>query len=170
LVEEILLMKVRHYVIGAGLVITLVVSGTVTPGQAQERATVIPASAEEARRQEKVFSFLQDYFSALAKGEVAKLTAYHPSLTPDNLETLRDYFAHTIRDLHIHLQDVRVQVVDNTAKFAFYRTDRFIDRPTNRPVEKSIQLSTTLVQGASGWRLAGLDQVAFALGGKTKVG
>lgn len=158
-------MKMRHAIVSLGFfVVSLSVCGFAAPGLAQERAVVVPASPAEVRKQEAVFVFLQEYFSALAKGEVEKLAAYHPSLTPEQLGILRDYFAHTIRDLHIRLQDVQVQVVANTATVAFSRTDRFIDRPTSRPVEKSIQLSTTLVQGGSGWRLAGLDQVAFALG------
>jgi hypothetical protein len=129
-----------------------------------ERAIVIPASPEEAHQQAAVFSFLQAYFSALAKGEVENIARYHPSLTPAQLDILRDYFAQTIRDLHIALQQVRVSVVANTATVSFYRTDQFVDRPTNRPVKKGIYLSTTLVQGVNGWQLAGLDQVAFALG------
>ncbi|MGH7966959.1 MAG: hypothetical protein ACRERD_34910 [Candidatus Binatia bacterium] len=164
-------MKVRRYMASMGLFAVLSFSGAVAPGQAQEWATVIPASPAEARQQQEVFAFLQEYFSALAKGEVAKLTTYHPSLTPEQLETLRAYFASTIRDLHIRLQDVRVQVTADRALIAFSRTDQFIDRPTGRAVKKSIQLSTMLVQGASGWRLAGLDQVAFALSGsKTRIG
>lgn len=157
-------MKTSHTVVGAGLfVVFLSLFGVVAPGLAQERAVVVPASPDEARRQEAVFTFLQEYFSALAKGDVEKLAIYHPSLTPQQLDILRDYFAHTIRDLHIRLQDVRIQVLAGTATIAFSRTDQFIDRPTSRPVEKSIQLSMTLVQGGSGWQLAGLDQVAFAL-------
>src|SRR5713226_6952859 len=152
-------MKMRHTVVGLGFfVVSLSVCGFAAPGLAQERAVVVPASPDEARQQGAVFAFLQEYFSALAKGEVEKLALYHPSLTPEQLGILRDYFAHTIRDLHIRLQDVRVQVAANTATVAFARTDRFIDRPTSRPVEKSIQLLTTLVQGSNGWRLAGLDQ------------
>src|SRR5215470_13543822 len=148
-------MKMRHAVAGLGFFIAAFsVSGYGSPGLAQESAVVVPASPEEVRRQEAVFDFLQEYFSALAKGEVEKLALYHPSLTPEQLDILRDYFAYTIRDLHIRLQDVRVRVVANTATVAFSRTDRFIDRPTSRPVEKSVQLSTTLVQGGSGWRLA----------------
>ena len=159
-------MKMRHAVVSLGfLVVSLSVFGFAAPGLAQERAVVVPASPDEARQQAAVFTFLQEYFSALAKGEVEQLATYHPSLTPEQLGILRDYFAHTIRDLHIRLQDVRIRMVANTATVAFSRTDRFIDRPTSRPVEKSIQLSTTLVQGGSGWRLAGLDQVAFALAG-----
>jgi len=157
-------MKTSHTVVGVGLfVVFLSLFGVVAPGLAQERAVVVPASPDEARRQEAVFTFLQEYFAALAKGEVEKLAVYHPSLTPEQLGILRDYFAYTVRDLHIRLQDVHVQVTASTATVAFSRTDRFVDRPTSRPVEKSIQLSTTLVQGGSGWRLAGLDQVAFAL-------
>lgn len=127
------------------------------------RATIMPASPEETRHKEDVFTFLQDYFSALAKGEVAKLTAYHPSLTAEQLDLLRDYFTHTVRDLHIRLERVHVQVAANTATVTFYRTDQFIDRPTGRSVKKGIELSTLLVQGPNGWRLPGFDQIAFAL-------
>lgn len=159
-------MKMCRAVVGLGLfVVSLSILGFAIPGLAQERAVIVPASADEARRQQAVFVFLQEYFSALAKGEVEKLALYHPSLRPEQLDVLRDYFAHTIRDLHIRLQDVRIQIVANMATVAFSRTDRFIDRPTSRPVKKSIQLSTTLVQWGSGWQLAGLDQVAFALAG-----
>ena len=156
-------MTIRQCVVGLSFVFSLSVFGLATPGLAQERAVVVPASPDEARQQAAVFTFLQEYFSSLAKGEVEKLAVYHPSLTPEQLGILRDYFAHTIRDLHIRLQDVHVQVTASTATIVFSRTDRFVDRPTSRPVEKSIQLSTTLVQGGNGWRLAGLDQVAFAL-------
>jgi hypothetical protein len=93
---------------------------------------------------------------------------YHPALTPEQLGTLRDYFAHTIRDLHIDVRDVRVQLAANTATVTFFRTDRFIDRLTERHIEKSIQLSTVLEYGTNGWRLGGLDQVAFALGNRTR--
>jgi hypothetical protein len=130
-----------------------------------DRAAVIPASPDEMLHKEAVFSFLQDYFSALAQGEIEKLAVYHPTLTSEQLALLHDYFAHTIRDLHIRLEQVRVNVVANTATIGFYRTDQFIDRPTGRRIQKSIQLSTMLVQGANGWKLAGVDQVAFALAG-----
>lgn len=157
-------MKMCHAVTGLGFFLAAFsVCGSASPVLAQERAVVIPASPDEAHHKEGVFNFLQEYFSALATGDVEKLALYHPSLTPAQLDILRDYFAHTIRDLHIRLQNVRVQTEANTATVAFSRTDRFIDRPTSRPVEKSIRLSTTLVQGGNGWRLAGLDQVAFAL-------
>jgi hypothetical protein len=96
---------------------------------------------------------------------------YHPSLTAEQLDILRDYFAHTIRDLHVRLQNVRVQLAANTARVTFYRTDQFVDQPTGRAVKKGIKLSTMLVQSPSGWRVAGLDQIAFALASsKTRVG
>jgi hypothetical protein len=161
------LMKIRRYLIGVGFLVACSLPGMITVVQAhetQERAIVTPTSPEEARQQEAVFAFLRAYYSTLAKGEVTKLSTYHPSLTPAHLEILRDYFAHTIRDLHITLEQVRVSVVADTATVWFYRTDRFVDRPTNRPVKKSIYLSTTLVRGVNGWHLTGLDQVAFALG------
>jgi len=60
-----------------------------------------------------------------------------------------------------------VQLAANTATVSFFRTDRFIDRLTERHIEKSIQLSTVLEYGANGWRLGGLDLVAFALGSRT---
>jgi len=165
-------MKMRHIVVGLGFfVVSLSVCGFAAPGLAQERAVVVPASPDEARQQAAVFAFLQEYFSALAQGEVEKLAVYHPSLTPEQLGVLRDYFAHTIRDLHIRLQGVRVEANANTATVVFYRTDQFIDWPTSRPVEKSIRLSTMLVHNASGWGLGGLDQVAFALvGSAARVG
>jgi len=152
-------------IVGLGLLFALSFPGRGMAVSATDRAMVVPASPEELRNREAVFSFLQDYFSALAQGEVEKLTLYHPSLSPEQLGTLRDYFAHTIRDLHIRLEHVRVNVVADRATVAFYRTDTFIDRPTGRSVEKSIELSTRLVQSASGWRLAGVDQIAFALVG-----
>jgi hypothetical protein len=160
-------MKMSRYLIGVGFLAACRLFGTTMVVQAQEtqeRAIILPASPEEAHQQAAVFSFLQAYFSALAKGEVENIARYHPSLTPAQLDILRDYFAQTIRDLHIALQQVRVYVVANTATVSFYRTDQFVDRPTSRPVKKGIYLSTTLVQGVNGWQLAGLDQVAFALG------
>jgi hypothetical protein len=160
-------MRIGHYLTSVGLLTVLSCSGLVTPGQAQETAIITPASAEEATQNAEVFSFLREYFSALAAGEVAQLTRYHPSLTAEQLTRLHDYFAHTIRDLHIRLQDVRVRVAANTASVTFSRTDRFIDRATGWPVEKSIQLSVPLVQGVSGWQMAGLDQLAFVLNGAT---
>jgi hypothetical protein len=131
----------------------------------QDRAVIVPASSDEMLHKEAVFSFLQDYFSALAGGEVEKLAVYHPTLSPEQLNTLYEYFAHTIRDLRIRLDHVRIHVVSNAANITFFRTDKFVDLPTGRSVEKSIQLSTTLVLGANGWRLAGADQIAFALAG-----
>src|SRR5262245_27608122 len=138
--------------------VTDVVAATVS-----ERAVILPASPEDLRRQEAVFAFLHDYFSALAEGQVEKLSLYHPTLTPEQLAILRSYFATTIRDLHISLQHVRVHVVANTAVVDFDRTDTFVDRLTGRPIEKSISLSTTLVHNPTGWSLAGTDQIAFAL-------
>ena len=129
------------------------------------RATVIPASPEATAPQKAVLMFLREYFSALAQGEVEKLMKYHPTLSPEQVGVLRDYFAHTIRDLQIRLDQVQVKLAANTASVAFSRTDTFIDRPTGRRIEKSIQLSTMLVQSAQGWRLAGVDQIAFALVG-----
>lgn len=156
-------MRMRHTIYGAGLCAVLLGSTPILAGQEQEHAVIIPASPAKSPQQQEMLVFLHDYFSALAMGEVAKLTTSHPTLTPEQLGTLRDYFTYTIRDLHIQLQDVRVRGAANMATVDFYRTDHFIDQPTDRPVTKSIRLSTTLVQSANGWRLAGLDQVAFAL-------
>src|SRR5262249_39471023 len=104
--------------------------------------------------------------SSLAQGDVNKLSVYHPTLTPQQLEILRDYFAHTVRDLHIDIRDVRVQLLANTATVTFFRTDHFVDRLTERQIEKRIHLFTVLEYGGSGWRLGGLDLVAFALGNR----
>lgn len=132
-----------------------------------EPATVIPAVPEQAVQQAPLFTFLQSYFSALATGDVDKLASYHPTLTPQQLDVLRDYFASTVRDLHIDVRNVQVQLAANTATVTFFRTDRFVDRLSGRKIEKSIRLSTALVYGGSGWRLGGLDQVAFALVNRT---
>ena len=147
--------------------IVLLTTISVSSGELTQSATIAPASPEQATQQAPLFIFLQEYFSSLAQGEVDKLSGYHPTLTPEQLGTLRDYFAHTIRDLHIDVRDVRVQFAANTATVTFFRTDRFIDRLTERHIEKSIQLSTVLEYGANGWRLGGLDLVAFALGNRT---
>jgi hypothetical protein len=136
-------------------------------GEPTQPATVTAAAPEQAQQQAPLFTFLQGYFSSLAQGEVNKLAQYHPTLTPEQLETLREYFAHTIRDLHIDVRNVQVQLTANIATVSFFRTDRFIDRLTERRIEKSIQLSTVLEYGANGWRLGGLDQIAFALAGRT---
>jgi hypothetical protein len=128
-----------------------------------EPATVTPAVPEQAVQQEPLFAFLRHYFSALAAGDVAKLASYHPTLTPQQLDTLRDYFAYTIQDLRIDVREVQVQLVANTATITFFRTDRFVDRLSGRRIEKSIRLSTALEYGVGGWHLGGLDQVAFAL-------
>lgn len=163
-------MKRSFSIAGISFLVILACAGVSRATELGARATIMPASPEEIRHKADVFTFLQDYFSALATGEVAKLTAYHPSLTTEQLDLLRDYFAHTVRDLRIRLEQVRVQVAANTATVTFYRTDQFIDQPTGRPVKKGIELSTMLVQGPSGWRLAGFDQIAFALAwGKTRV-
>ena len=158
-------MHLRYCVIDLGFVISLFVLTVTTPGQAQERVTIIPAFPQEAHQQAAVLSFLHEYFSVLAQGDVTKLALYHPGLTPEQREALSDYFAHTVRDLHISLQDVQVRITANIATVSFNRTDRFVDRLTSRPVEKSIRLLTTLVQDASGWRPVGPDLVMFALDG-----
>jgi|GEM_PF-6146440 len=145
----------------------LLASTTTSFGEVGQRATVTPASAEQARQQAPLFAFLQEYFSSLAQGDVYKLAIYHPALTPQQLGTLQDYFAHTVRDLRIDVRDVRVQLAANTATVTFFRTDHFVDRLTARPIEKSIRLSTVLEYGVSGWHLGGLDLVAFALGNQT---
>jgi hypothetical protein len=122
-------MKMRHAIVSVGFfVVSLSVCGFAAPGLAQERAVVLPASPAEARQQAAVFTFLQEYFSALAKGEVEQLATYHPSLTPEQLGILRDYFAHTIRDLHIRLQDALVIEV------------RFLSRACDPTVHYSLQL------------------------------
>jgi len=150
---------------GLGCVLVFMHPGQGMSQTSAVRATVVPASPAETANQKAVLMFLREYFSALAQGEVEKLTKYHPTLSPEQIDVLRDYFAHTIRDLQIRLDQVQVNVAADTASVAFSRTDTFVDRPTGRRVEKSIQLSTMLVQGAQGWRLAGVDQIAFALAG-----
>lgn len=144
----------------------LLVAASASFGESALPATVIPASPEQARQQAPLFTFLHEYFSSLAQGDVDKLAVYHPTLTPQQLDTLHDYFAHTVRDLRIDIRDVQAQLVANTATVTFFRTDRFVDRLTGRPVEKSIRLSTVLAYGVGGWRLGGLDLVAFALGNR----
>ncbi len=138
-------------------------------GEVAQRATVTPASLEQASQQGPLFAFLQEYFTSLAQGDVDKLAIYHPALTLPQCDILREYFEHTVRDLHIDLRDVQVHLAANTATVTFFRTDHFVDRATNRHIEKSIRLSTVLVYGGSGWgwHLDGLDLIAFALGKRT---
>lgn len=161
-------MNMRRLTLSSVLLgMVLLASATAAFGEVGQRATVTAASAEQARQQAPLFTFLQEYFSSLAQGDVNKLAIYHPTLTPQQLDTLHDYFARTVRDLHIDIRDVQVQLVANTATVTFFRTDHFVDRLTQRPIEKSIRLSTVLKYGISGWRLGGLDLVAFALGNRT---
>ncbi len=159
-------MRIRRCITSLGLVANLLYPFTIAHAQGVGRIAIIAASPDEARRQSTVFAFLEEYFSALAQGQVDKIATYHPTLTPQQLDVLRNYFAHTIRDLYIRLEDVRVQVTASRAEIVFYRTDQFVDRDTSRPVQKSIRIRTALVQGASGWQLSGPDQFAFILGGK----
>ena len=156
-------MRIRCGATSLGLVVSLF--SVLTPAHAQsvDRIAIIAASPEEARQQAAIFAFLQEYFSALAQGQVDKIAVYHPALTPEQLDTLRNYFAHTIRDLHIRLEDVRVEVSANRAEIAFHRTDRFIDQETSRPIEKSATIKTALVQNSLGWQMGGPDQIAFLL-------
>jgi hypothetical protein len=160
-------MRIRRCITSLGLVASLLYPFTIAHAQGVDRIAIIAASPDEARQQATVFTFLREYFSALAQGQVDKIATYHPTLTPQQLDILRNYFAHTIRDLYIRLEDVRVQVMANRAEIVFYRTDRFVDRDTSRPVQKSIRIRTALVQSAAGWQLSGPDQFAFILGGKS---
>ncbi len=147
--------------------IMLLTSPSVSWGDPLPPATVTPASAEQARQQVPLFAFLREYFTALAQGDVEKLALYHPALTVQQRELLREYFAHTVRDLHIDLRDVQVQLTPTAATVTFDRTDHFVDRLTDRRVEKRIRLSTVVEYGGSGWHLDGLNMIAFALGHQT---
>jgi len=161
-------MNMRRLALSSALLgIALLISASVSFGESVQPATVSPASPEQAVQQAPLFTFLQGYFSALAQGDINKIASYHPALTPQQLGTLHDYFAHTVRDLHIDLRNVQVQLGANTATVAFFRTDRFVDRLTGRQIEKSIQLSTVVEYGTNGWQIGGLDLVAFALGDRT---
>lgn len=159
-------LMLSHVLLG----IVLLTSSSVSFGEIVQRATVTPASAEQARQQAPLFAFLQEYFTALAQGDVDKLTLYHPTLTSPQREILREYFAHTVRDLHIDIRDVQVQLAAHTATVTFFRTDHFVDRSTNRQIEKSVRLSTVLEYGGSGWgwHPDRLDLLAFALGNRNK--
>lgn len=156
-------MRIRCGITRLVLVISLCSPFTIAHAQSVKRIEILAASPREVHQQAAIFAFLQEYFSALAQGQVDKIAAYHPALTPEQLDTLRNYFAHTIRDLHIRLEDVHVQVSANRADVAFHRTDRFIDQETSRSIEKDAKIKTTLVQNASGWRMSGPDQIAFIL-------
>ena len=147
--------------------IALLLSASASFAERTQPATVTPAVPEHAVQQAPLFTFLQGYFSALATGDVEKLSSYHPTLTPQQLDTLRDYFAYTVQDLQIDVRNVQVQLAANTATITFSRTDRFVDRLSGRRIEKSIRLSTALEYGVGGWHLGGLDQVAFALVNRT---
>ena len=159
-------MRIRRCITSLGLVASLLYPFTIARAQGMDRIVIVAASPDEARRQATVFTFLEEYFSALAQGQVDKIATYHPTLTPQQLDILRNYFAHTIRDLHIRLEDVQVRVTASGAEMVFYRTDQFVDRDTSRPVQKSIRIRTALIQGASGWQLSGPDQFAFIFGGQ----
>jgi hypothetical protein len=93
-------------------------------------------------------------------------------LTAPQREILREYFAHTVRDLHIDIRDVQVQLAAHIATVTFFRTDRFVERSTNRPIAMSIRLSSVLEYGGSGWgwHHDGLDLLAFALGKSEQTG
>lgn len=156
-------MRIRCAIISLGFTVSLFFTFSTVYAQSADRIAIVAASPEEVRQQAAVFAFLQEYFSALAEGQVDKIATYHPALTPDQLDTLRNYFAHTIRDLHIRLEDVHVQVTSNRADVVFNRTDRFVDQETSRPVKKSAKIKTSLIQNSSGWRMSGSDQIAFLL-------
>jgi len=161
-------MNLHHHIRSSLVLCTvLLFSTSASFAEGIEPATVTPAVSEQAVQQAPLFAFLRGYFSALAQGDVGKLAYYHPTLTPQQLDTLRDYFAYTVRDLHIDVRNVQVQLAANTATVTFFRTDRFVDRLSGRKIEKSIQLSTALKYGVSGWYLDGLDQVAFVLVNRT---
>lgn len=157
-------MRIRYGITSLGLMVSLFSAFTIAHAQNVDRIAIIAASPEEAHEQAAIFAFLQEYFSALAQGQVDKIAVYHPALTPQQLDTLRNYFAHTIRDLHIRLEDVRVKVTANRADIDFNRTDRFVDQETSRPIEKSAKIKTALVQNSSGWQMGSPDQIAFLLG------
>jgi len=163
-------MNIRRLTLSCGLWgIVLLALPAMSLGEIMQRATVTPASAEQARQQAPLFAFLQEYFTSLAQGDVEKLALYHPVLTVPQRDILREYFAHTVRDLHIDIRDVQVQLAINTATVTFLRTDHFVDRSTNRQLEKSVRLSTVLDYGDKGWgwHLDGLDLLAFALGNRS---
>ena len=157
--------RIATFLIVPWLVLLTITSASF--GESAQPATVTPASPEEARQQAPLFMFLQKYFAALAQGDVNTIAAYHPALTPQQLGVLHDYFAYTVRDLHIDVQNVQIQLRASTATVTFLRTDRFIDRLTGRQIEKSVSLSTVLKYGTNGWQVGGLDLVAFALGRRT---
>ena len=157
-------MKKVYCLISAGLVAGLLSSTAPVFAQGADRAEIIAASPSEERKQRAVFGFLEEYFNALALGQVEKLQVFHPDLTPAQLQTLQNYFSNTIRDLHIRLDNVEVDVGARQAKVSFYRTDQFVDRETSRPVEKSISLTATLARGSRGWQLSGEQQYAFLFG------
>jgi len=159
------MQRIATFFIIPGLVLLMATSPSF--GESVRPATVTAASPEQAQQEAPLFTFLEAYFSSLAQGEVDKLAQYHPTLTSEQLSTLQDYFAHIVQDLHIDVRNVQVQLTANAATVTFFRTDRFIDRLTERRIEKSIQLSTVLEYGANGWQLGGLDLVAFALGNRT---
>src|SRR5262245_5732857 len=128
--------------VSLGLVISLCSAFTLVHAQSADQIVIIAAAPEEARQHAAVFAFLQEFFSALAQRQVAKVANYYPTLTPAQVATLQTYFAHTIRDLHIRLEDVHVQVTADRADVVFNRTDRFVDQKTSRPVKKSAKIKT----------------------------
>jgi hypothetical protein len=163
-------MDIRHVTAACVLWgIVPLTSPSVSCGEIAHRATVTPASSAQARQQAPLLAFLQEYFTSLAQGDVERLTSYRPALTGAQRDLLREYFAYTVRDLHIDIRDVQVQLATNTATVTFLRTDHFVDRVTGRQIKKSIRLSAVLEYGGSGWGWPreGLAVIAFALGGRT---
>src|SRR5262249_39485842 len=77
---------IRRCITSLGLVASLLYPFTIAHAQDRDRITIIAASPDEARRQATVFTFLQEYFSALAQGQVDKIATYHPTLTPQQLD------------------------------------------------------------------------------------
>src|SRR5262245_26222933 len=154
-------MRSGCVIVNLGLVVSLCSVFTLVHAQSADRISIIAAAPEEARQHAAVFAFLQEFFSALAQGQLDKVATYYPTLTPEQVATLQTYFAHTIRALHIRLEDVHVQVTADRADVVFNRTDRFVDQETNRPIKKSAKIKTVLVQNSSGWRMSGSDQIAF---------
>ena len=109
-------MNIRRLRLACSLLgIVLLTSPSVSYEETAPRATVTPASVEQARQLAPLFMILQEYFTALAQGDVEKLALYHPALTVSQRDILREYFAHTVRDLHIDLRDVQVQLASPDA-------------------------------------------------------
>jgi len=111
------------------------------------------AQAPPDDREAAVRKVLDEYRVAHEKGDLDALAALYVTFPASQRESLSQYLK-GIKQLHVELADVKVQLRDHDAAVSYTRRDNFVDKETGEPVSLEVRVTKFLVPEGNTWKFA----------------